>query len=369
MKILDRFESLLKRYIKSRGFSTDEESYLFMRLFFTEAFAGVMHIFLLLFYLTVNIRMFVVVNFLSVLCYTLFCFMTTKRMYAVSGMLATFEVCVYVFLSDLCFGIRNGVILFLVLIVEVQLVIPYTKKQMTRFWIGFFVLIVNVLLIFLDITHTPIYTLPKFSETVLMVSCFEMTFVGTVVLLGIGNYINHFILEYNLEIQEELKTEATYDPLTGLQNRRGSAELEKSLRRSTDQWMVAMLDIDDFKSVNDTYGHQTGDRVLVEVANLIRKNTRQSDAAFRWGGEEFLICLRNVDSQQAFKILEKIRTDIEKTVIKTDRTEIRVTVTMGVAKLVRDNYEKCIEMSDERLYQGKRKGKNRVVMPEVSRAG
>ena len=368
MKLLTRFEKGLRNLINRRGLSTDEENYLFLLLFFTEVFGGAMHLLLLVFFSIANIPLFAGINVVSMSIYAFSCFLTYKRQYIVSTMIATTEVFLYVIVTDLLLGIRNGVILFLSLIMEMQLIIPYNKKPLARAKMGICIIIVNIVVIVLDITHVPHMIMERGAETILMVICFEMTFVGTIVLLSIGNYINRFILDYNLELQQEFKTEAVLDPLTGLKNRRGAAETKQAWMESSDSWMIAMLDIDDFKSVNDTYGHQAGDEVLKSVAHLIQSNIRHTDAAFRWGGEEFLICLRNVGDKEAFDILEKIRTRIANHVVRTSKEDIQVTVTMGVAPLLRKDPSGSVELSDSRLYEGKRQGKNRVIMPEVNRA-
>ena len=366
MDLLNRFETGLKNFIQRRGLATDEENYLFLLLFFTEVFGGLIHLFLIPFFLAADIFLFAIINVFSTLWYSFCCYMTYRRHYSVSGILATFEVIVYVTVSCFCFGIRNGVILFLIMVMLIQLIIPYTKKSISRFWIGVSLIISNFMIVALDIYHTPLFTMAKRPETVLMVICFEVTFVGTIVLLSIGNYVNHFILEYNKELQEEFKSEAIVDPLTGMGNRRAAAEQAQDFYQSDDSWMVAMLDIDNFKHVNDTYGHQAGDLVLKQVACLIQSSIRQSDAGYRWGGEEFLICIRNAGENEVFQILEKLRKSIEATVVITETAEIKVTVTMGVAFLSRKDPAHSLELSDQRLYRGKREGKNRVIMPEVN---
>lgn len=158
------------------------------------------------------------------------------------------------------------------------------------------------------------------------------------------------------------------DPLTGLLNRRVLPYilrdvLELSLYTET-PFSIAMVDIDNFKKINDTYGHLFGDKVLKEVAKIIKKNLRRSDYAFRYGGEEFLILMPSTELKDAVRILEKIRKEVENTPICWQGKEIRVTISVGVCSDVYNGLkspEEYIKCADEKLYLAKRTGKNRVV--------
>ncbi|AAC06589.1 GGDEF domain-containing protein [Aquifex aeolicus] len=158
------------------------------------------------------------------------------------------------------------------------------------------------------------------------------------------------------------------DPLTGLLNRRVLPYilrdvLELSLYTET-PFSIAMVDIDNFKKINDTYGHLFGDKVLKEVAKIIKKNLRRSDYVFRYGGEEFLILMPSTELKDAVRILEKIRKEVENTPICWQGKEIRVTISVGVCSDVYNGLkspEEYIKCADEKLYLAKRTGKNRVV--------
>lgn len=148
------------------------------------------------------------------------------------------------------------------------------------------------------------------------------------------------------------------DSLTGLRNRRS---LESAVAYLREDYALAMLDIDDFKQVNDVYGHQVGDVVLQRVAAVILGNVRANDIAARWGGEEFVLCLAKCPIEPAMRIVEAIRADIEALEFE-EEPQLRLTITIGLTSRRARALEDVVHDADEALYEGKRSGKNRVVL-------
>jgi len=153
------------------------------------------------------------------------------------------------------------------------------------------------------------------------------------------------------------------DPLTRLYNRRFAEQFfDKMIGSGQDlPCLLCMIDIDEFKNVNDTYGHDMGDKVLQVLAELLRKNTRQSDLVCRWGGEEFLLGMPGCDLEIGRDIMEKIRKKIEDEVIPAESSAIRITVTGGMGVLEDDNLKQILDECDKKLYEGKRSGRNKIV--------
>jgi diguanylate cyclase (GGDEF)-like protein len=170
-----------------------------------------------------------------------------------------------------------------------------------------------------------------------------------------------------LEELENTEESANRDALTGLFNRRYANLLFASLydEREGDRYCVALLDIDDFKLINDTYGHPCGDQVLAALAAFVRGSLRKSDKVFRWGGEEFLILLQGADLPAARAILEKLCTGLAEMIIETREAPIRITATIGIAELDAGDVAAGIKACDDRLYEGKRSGKNMVVAEQM----
>jgi len=170
----------------------------------------------------------------------------------------------------------------------------------------------------------------------------------------------------NLKLRETLRDQSIRDPLTELFNRRYMEEsLERELHRATrkqNNLAVMMLDLDHFKTFNDTYGHEAGDDLLREFSAMIRKHTRAGDIACRFGGEEFIIILPEATLEIAAKRAEQILTSTTSLKIGGNREYTPITVSIGIAAFPDHGKSlgELLRMSDEALYQAKNKGRNRV---------
>lgn len=158
---------------------------------------------------------------------------------------------------------------------------------------------------------------------------------------------------------------ANVDPLTHLLNRRSmNAQLKAMLDESGNSpqdFCIMLADIDDFKKVNDTYGHDCGDEVLISIANVIAHDVREEDAVCRWGGEEILIMLK-ADLAIAKKVAERICKDVRGVAVKHGEDYIGVTITIGIADYKKkQTIRSMIEEADRNMYYGKQHGKNQVV--------
>lgn len=191
-------------------------------------------------------------------------------------------------------------------------------------------------------------------------SIFLAIFFANVVVFAVVLELSlHTVIRYQVEQSrhkeiEQFKSMSYDDPLTELRNRRYADIYFNKMQESGEVYSIALIDIDDFKKVNDTYGHDTGDIVLVKLAEILSENTRRAaDLACRWGGEEFLLVLSGCDLDSCRTVVENIRKIVEKTTITAGSDEIKITITIGIA----DNIAAC----DKNLYEGKRSGKNKVV--------
>lgn len=154
------------------------------------------------------------------------------------------------------------------------------------------------------------------------------------------------------------------DPLTGALNRRGLEEGYAPASVPTDEKRMAvlMVDIDRFKSINDTHGHLVGDEVLRRIARQLSRLLRTSDAIVRYGGEEFLLLLADVTLSEAMRVAERARRAIEDQTILVGEAQLHVTVSMGVeAQRLREPLGATVERADAALYRAKRDGRNRVL--------
>lgn len=170
------------------------------------------------------------------------------------------------------------------------------------------------------------------------------------------------LVQYNAKLQEISKK----DPLTKLYNRRAMKEyleeqVENEQRYGT--WLnIAIGDIDFFKLVNDEYGHEAGDVVLVEIAKTISDYMKGKGQASRWGGEEFLLLFKDINGEEAFMELEKLRSIIARQKITYNGQDISVTMTFGLEEYSNNlPMESTINDADKKLYMGKQQGRNRVI--------
>ncbi|MCB5261831.1 MAG: sensor domain-containing diguanylate cyclase [Candidatus Cloacimonetes bacterium] len=179
--------------------------------------------------------------------------------------------------------------------------------------------------------------------------------------------LNSQLSRTNLELQEAMKklqAMARKDPLTSLYNRRVLEEaIETEIRRSSRSKKglgVAMCDIDNFKIVNDTYGHDCGDIVLVQLAKVLRSNIRISDIVGRWGGEEFLLVLPETTVKGAMGVIERIRKAVSEMRINCSEKEINLTISLGMSyQSENPQRESIVAEADKALYRAKKDGKNR----------
>jgi two-component system cell cycle response regulator len=172
-------------------------------------------------------------------------------------------------------------------------------------------------------------------------------------------------LRHNMHLSLEM---AITDQLTGLHNRRYMARhLDTLLNNATAAKPISflILDIDYFKSVNDTYGHDSGDEVLREFSSRIAANIRGIDLAARYGGEEFVVVMPDTDVGYAFTVAERLRQSIESVPFNLTRAakKIKVTTSIGIASSpgTPDKPDALLHRADQALYRAKREGRNRVV--------
>lgn len=203
-----------------------------------------------------------------------------------------------------------------------------------------------------DSVHEPIY----------------MTLIGnilvTLLLTAVMLFLAHLVLR---GYQAKLETLATHDALTGTLNRHAfdvilEQEILGAKRKKDAVFTIAILDIDHFKSVNDTYGHLMGDAVLKDLVTCAMSKVRESDVFCRWGGEEFMLLLRDCDMPAAQKLVEGIRHAIESHIFEYNGQQVHITVSAGLSQFEQSMDNDQLFMSaDKMLYLAKNSGRNRIM--------
>lgn len=173
-----------------------------------------------------------------------------------------------------------------------------------------------------------------------------------------------------VKMQTKLKEQTIRDPLTNLYNRRHLQDISQNLinisKRDNTPLSIIILDIDNFKKINDTYGHSIGDEVIKRLSALLTQHTRQSDVVARIGGEEFVILLPNTDKNGASIIADSLRKIVEKELVEVDKSNnIQFTISLGVENINHEtdkSIDEALKRADKALYIAKESGRNRVAI-------
>lgn len=255
----------------------------------------------------------------------------------------------------------------LMILSSITLVRRRANRILTSQWItagGFAILAVTLLL-------NSAYTFVNTADTTVIIAAMELpglTIAGFI--LGSLVSIFGFVTMVYDENSKQLERLATHDGLTGVYNRRTIMEILKvasaNSRRDKTPLSVLMIDLDDFKQVNDKHGHMEGDVVLEEVANTLVRVMRENDSMGRYGGEEFLAVLPNTDQEGAGILAERVRSVVDKEAFVSRGEVIGITTSIGVAfaPVVESDGEILLQRADEALFGAKKKGRDQVVMAD-----
>jgi len=223
-----------------------------------------------------------------------------------------------------------------------------------------------VVLYYHSLSHNPVYMInPDIAHALHM-----MNMIATIALVAyLAHYYSKGVAKSERQLQklsqayEEL---ATYDSLTKLLNRHAMTQAIEDevsrFRRDGKGFVLALGDIDDFKQINDQYGHQIGDELLMEFATRMKQRLRRHDVVSRWGGEEFLILLSGVNLAEAEPVLNELRKALDEPVVIKGHKH-HVTITFGASQFEEEKgIDRTIQAADKAMYEGKSAGKNRVVL-------
>ena len=362
--MLNFLQNRINKMVDDGRFKDDSELYLYLLLIIATFFSGVMHALLIIVMTIVGISLLAIVNMVSVCIYSLIMVMLIKhRCYKLTGIAIAVEVILYALFVSIWIGANEYTILYYFVLLFMQPIIPYASGKVrlavaVAIWLA---LLVSVLI---GIYVQPFHPLQDSRHiTGMILFNVNLTFIGVALELSVGVFVQNVIARCNITRMDEYKSQANTDSLTGLKNRRYSEEFITKISSGNidNNWCVAMLDVDNFKQINDTMGHPVGDEVLRKLSETLRTHLRKTDVIFRWGGEEFLIFLSGVDLEVAAKILDKVRKYMEETAIESGGNDVGFTVTVGVARVDVKDVQKSIGLCDERMYFGKQIGKNKVV--------
>lgn len=288
---------------------------------------------------------------------------TYRDLFHVTFLLFNVSTVAWVILSFVLFGEAAGSHHFILALILVDLLLA--RRHPALIISGLYA--VRVLLYLYSTWNEP----PAQFESGVRIGLYTLSLAleyATVLFSGIYFTKDAFQMEVRLqEYNEELRHVASTDPLTKVWNRfRMLEHVQKQLKKYKKGEMlfmsVAIGDIDFFKRVNDTYGHECGDEVLRRLARLFDEKTRGIGAVARWGGEEFLFLFENMNGDEAWTALSGIQRNLNKLEIPYGEQVLHVTMTFGLSEYdFKRSLDENIKLADDKLYQGKEGGRDRII--------
>lgn len=330
------------------------------------------HAIFLLLFIALKIWPLVIYNAFSVLFYIACYLFVNKHNFWIRIISA--EILLYVISAYLLLGPNCGFQLYLLLLIQAIILVEYLINS--KITISYITSIICVtvymgLLLFNSITEPEYIYLSK-NETILIhtynfaIALINSLFISIIFTKEIKSK-EKGLLNQN----KQLSKLANYDPLTNLLNRRSINDyLDVAMdakRRFHIDFTIAIGDIDDFKVLNDRFGHDCGDIVLKKISELIKKNVREIDYVCRWGGEEILILFSNSKIEEAQTIIERIHNNMNSIELFYNEEKIPVTMTFGICSS--ENYymiHDIILQADANMYEGKRNGKNCLISTSLT---
>lgn len=329
------------------------------------------HIFLLVIFSVFHIFPLFVVNIFSILTYTLcFWLMWGEREHYLTIYFITYiEVILHSLAATLCIGWKFGFAQYIIAIIPVGFYICYTldierRKFALAAISGVFSAVVFVICKIISFFREPFVVVDHVAlELFLYIFNSLCAFVFLILFSLVFVYeikLSSSQLKHQNAILDKL---ASTDPLTGLYNRRSMDIFLSQAVESKASFALIMCDIDNFKKVNDTYGHDFGDAVLKGIAKITSEQVKGHGYVCRWGGEEILILINNASKESSRHVAENIRRNVANHVFELNEKWIHCTLTLGIALHDgKEPVEETITRADYNLYCGKRNGKNAVVV-------
>lgn len=318
------------------------------------------HTCLLLFFLWIHLRFMVVANIFSVSIYGIMLPLSRKNPYHFL-LVTIFEIWIHMVLAVISSGWGMGFQVYSFALLPVIFYGDYMGRRLHKKSIYPIILSIMVLLSFLGLR---VYT---WNHDVQVIAEYPFLEKGASCINAIFMLIFLIIFQACYEnLMMQTDHVASKDQLTGLNNRHSMRAIIRTVsehQNGEEMMAFAMVDIDNFKKINDTYGHKAGDLVLQEVAGRIEEIQNSDIYVCRWGGEEFLVMARGEECLERLKeAMDNVVSQVRDIVVDYGKHTIRVTITAGVArKLEQETVDEAIHRADEYLYQGKVSGKNKLV--------
>lgn len=336
-------------------------------IFFVNVFLILTHLFLMFIYVLANHRFMIIVNAVSLLYYVLW-FTNCYKHNDFYISFTFFEIWIHMLLGLVSFGwhasFQNWIFALIVATFLPSFKYDVYKPNYARSFLFTGIVVVSYFVFSVLIYIIPFKISVELSPILLRTI---FTFNNMISFCAIILFAIFYTLRNETRVHE-LAKRAEYDELTSLYNRHALQEIGHAMKReahrNTGYYSVAIIDIDFFKKINDTYGHTSGDLVLKELSNLLRAYSFKGICPGRWGGEEFImIAPYSMEYNEFNIILEKLREKVEKTPFSIEGNDkINLTISIGVSLLTsKTSLDDGIALADKNLYKAKESGRNRVI--------
>ncbi|TVR30901.1 MAG: GGDEF domain-containing protein [Spirochaetaceae bacterium] len=325
--------------------------YIYLFSFF--AHAGFTIVFLLL-----EAPILAAYNVVSCVVFILAAILNQRGRYRLAFHLAALEVLLHSSLCAFLIGWETGFHYFIPGIIPFAAILPQTSRLRKTLLISLLIAGYGVVYFASDAVASFYQLAPQ------MVTA--LNYMNLVLTFGAFSFLVNYLARASTRAEERVTEASRTDYLTGVLNRRGMSEsldAARSIARRSGQPLTVIIgDLDDFKMINDNYGHNCGDHVLVAVTERLQSSIREEDLVARWGGEEFLILLPATNTAGAQKVGWKLLASIREQPFICGLHSLRMTITLGLASGTgHETAEDLIGRADRALYYGKQSGKNRLI--------
>lgn len=323
------------------------------------AIAGTAHLAFIFLFSSAGVDWMAQANVASVLIYVLSAFLIYHGWHFIVMGLVVGEILLHGILAVVVIGWDSGFHYYIVLIVPVVL-LSNLHKTWFKLLVATSVAVLYMALDFLFRGAQPLQTLAP----AMLMGLHYFNLGSSILMLAVLAFV-YYRLVANAEAR--LREQACTDPLTQLRNRRFALEVAQHemavFERGGRPLALVLGDVDHFKRINDTHGHDAGDSALKAVAQALRDGVREVDHVARWGGEEFLVLLPSTDEAEAMHVADRLREAVQCLRVPHEGQMLEVRITMGVSLMqAGETVTQALARADQALYKGKQAGRNRVVL-------
>lgn len=307
----------------------------------------------------------VIYNIFSVCFYIVVYYLTRRKRYRTIVTMVHAEICLYVVVSTYFLGWEFGFPLYLIALSSVVYFCPF-KNKMIPYLFSLAEIIIFFSLKIYTLNCKPVCHYSDFTVSGFYIFNSAATFTLMIYAAFISKLSAVMTQQSLSENNSLLQDLVNHDTLTGLLSRNHFLAAYEEHAKKNIPITLVLSDIDNFKRINDTYGHDCGDIILSGIASIMMDQTPDNVLIYRWGGEEFVMMLPNYSDARTQKLVEKVRISIAAKHFKYHAETLRVTMTFGISSTKESSdLNELIRLADKRLYYGKRCGKNMVVTQEM----